>query len=107
MVLVGIYYSALSASQDQDIRQLVRNVAIKLLASISTAQMEHEVEMRVGRVTKRIQKTLLEESGISSSLEDEDIMEYTEMVINEVKSLRSLEPKRPASKDDNGDLMNS
>jgi hypothetical protein len=85
LVLIGIYYSALSASQDVDLRQSIRTVATKLLESIAVAQMEQDVEMRVGRITKRIQATMIEESGIPSSLDDQDIKEYTQQVINEVR----------------------
>jgi len=50
MVLIGIYSSAISVSEDSKLRQSIRNFAIKesrLLDSIWTAQMEQEIERRV------------------------------------------------------------
>jgi hypothetical protein len=88
LVLVGIYSSAISVSQDDKVRQSIRTVATRLLDSIGTAQMEREIENRVTSLTKRFQDTLAEQTGIVSSLEEEDIKEYTKQVVEEIKSTR-------------------
>ena len=60
----------------------------KLLYSIGLAQMEQEIQKKVITFTKRIQDNMTEETGIQSSLTDEDMKEYLEQVIREVKKDR-------------------
>ncbi len=94
LVLIGIYSSALSVSEDSKLRQSIRDFAMKesrLLDSIGTAQMEQEIEKRVIALTKRNQEILSEETGIESSLTEEDIKEYLGQVINEVSKDRVRE----------------
>lgn len=88
LVLVGIYSSAISVSEDSKLRQSIRSFALresKLLDSIGTAHMEQEIQRRVIKVTREQQKILIEKSGIQSSLTEDDIHIYLEQVINEVK----------------------
>ena len=63
----------------------------KLLYSIGLAQMEQEIQKKVITFTKRIQDNMTEETGIRSSLTDEDMKEYLEQVIREVKKDRQAE----------------
>jgi hypothetical protein len=91
LVLVGIYSSAISVSMDSKLRESIRNFATKesrLLDSIGTAQMEREIEKRVIELTKRNQDLMVEETGISSSLTEEDVKKYLEEVIKEVSKDR-------------------
>ena len=95
LVLLGIYSSAVSVSEDSKLRQSMRTVALKeakLLDSIGTAQMEQEIERRVIEVTKRSQDRMVEESGIESSLSEEDMKDYLQQVIEEVKKTKSAPP---------------
>jgi hypothetical protein len=90
LVLVGIYSSAISLSEDSKLRQSIRNFAIesKLLDSIGMAHMEQEIQKRVLAFTKRNQDRMAEETGIQSSLTEEDMREYLQQVIEEVKKER-------------------
>ena len=50
LVLIGIYSSAISISEDSRLRSSIRNFAIKeanLLDSIGTAHMEQEIQKKV------------------------------------------------------------
>jgi Tfp pilus assembly PilM family ATPase len=88
---LGIYSSAISVSEDSKLRQSIRNFAIKdsrLLDSIGTAHMEQEIQKRVLELTKQNQDRMAEESGIQSSLTEEDMKEYLQQVIEEVKKDR-------------------
>jgi len=88
LVVVGIYYSAISFAHDVTLRQSIRESAIKeskLLDSIGTAHMEQEIQERVISFTKRNQERIAEESGIQSSLTEEDMRQYLRQVIEEVK----------------------
>jgi hypothetical protein len=91
LILIGIYFSAISLSEDSKLRQSIRTLAIgesKLLDSIGTAQMEQEIERRVVVLVKQNQYKLTEESGVESSLTDQDIRQYLEEVIKEVKEAK-------------------
>jgi hypothetical protein len=88
LLLLGVYSSAISVSEDSKLRQSIRDFAIKesrLLDSIGTAHMEQEIQRRVWTLTKQNQNKMEEETGIQSSLTDDDVKEYLEQVIEEVK----------------------
>jgi hypothetical protein len=88
LILIGIYSSAVSVSEDSKLRQTIRGLTTKeskLLDSIGTAQMEQEIEKRVLSLTKQNKDRLAEETGIQSSLTEEDMKQYLEEVISEVK----------------------
>ena len=87
LIFIGIYSSALSVAEDSTLRQSIRRFAIKeskLLDSIGTAEMEREIQRKVVEFTKRNQDKMMEETGIASSLTEEDVKEYLELVINDV-----------------------
>jgi len=48
-------------------------------------RMEQQIEKRVIEIAKRNQDKMAEETGIQSSLTEEDMKEYLEQVIREVK----------------------
>ena len=86
LILIGIYSSAISVSQDSKLRQSIHKLAIKeskLLDSIGTAQMELEIQRRVIKITKENQDRMTEESGFKSSLDEDDIKQYLEQVLRE------------------------
>jgi hypothetical protein len=91
LIFIGIYSSAISVAEDSSLRQTIRSVAMKesrLLDSIGTAQMEQEIQAKVITLTRRNQDKMTEESGIESSLTEEDMKEYLKQVIVEVKKHR-------------------
>jgi hypothetical protein len=61
---------------------------LELVDNIGTAQMEQEIEKRVLKVAREQQDVLTDQSGIESSLTEEDMKEYLEQVIEEVKKQR-------------------
>ena len=88
LMLVGVYSSAISVAQDSKLRQSIRTTAIresKLLDSIGTAHMEQEIEKKVIELTIQNQDRLAEETGIHSSLTEDEIKEHIENVIREIK----------------------
>jgi len=52
------------------------------------AQMEQQIQKRVIEFTRLNQERLAEESGIQSSLTEDDIKQYLEQVIEEVKKTK-------------------
>jgi hypothetical protein len=88
LVLVGIYSSAISVSHDMKLRQSIRREATKearLVESIGWAQMEHEIVSRVMASTKENHDILAEETGIRSSVKEDDMKQYLQDVLKELK----------------------
>ena len=89
LILVGIYAAAISVSEDTKLRQSIRKIAVKessLLDSIGSGQMEQQIEKRVLASTREAKYSMLEQSGIESSLTEEDMKQYMEIVLSEIKS---------------------
>lgn len=88
LILVGIYHSALSASQDTKLRQSIRKFAkseSKLLDSIATAQVEQEIQSKAIRMIRHNQSRMAEQTGINSSLTEEDVKYYLHEVLAEIR----------------------
>lgn len=87
LVLIGIYSSAISISEDSRLRSSIRDLAMreaKLLGSIGMAQMEQQIQRRVISLTKQNQEKLVEDTGIQSTLTEEEMKQYIDQVIKEV-----------------------
>jgi hypothetical protein len=88
LILVGIYSSAISVSEDSKLRQSLRSFAIresKFLETIGTAHMEQEIQKKVLEFTRRNHDKMAEETGIQSSFSEEDVKEYLQQVIRSKK----------------------
>lgn len=94
LVLVGIYSSALSVSHDMKLRQSIRREATKearLVESIGWAQMEHEIVNKVMATTKENHDILARETGIRSSVKEDDMKQYLQEVLKELKGKKGEE----------------
>ena len=92
LVFVGIYSTAISVAQDINLRKSIRGFTVQqtnLLDSIGTAQMEREIEKKVIGLTRINQDRMAEETGVQSSLSEDDIKEYLERVIQEVQKQKA------------------
>jgi hypothetical protein len=88
----GIYASAVSIGSDSGLRQSIRKSVAqqsKLLDSIGTAHMERAIQETVLKVAKDQQEQLEEQTGIEPSLSEDDMKQYLEQVIEELKKSRS------------------
>jgi hypothetical protein len=92
LFFLGIYSASVSVSVDRKLRQSIRNAAIrestKFLDSIGTAEMVRDIERKVVSATEATRDNMERETGISSSVDDEDIKKYVQEVLHEVKSGR-------------------
>jgi hypothetical protein len=76
LLLLGVYSSAISVSEDSKLRQSIRQVTLsepRLLDSIGTAQMEQEIQKRMVAVMRKTRDLMTEETGVQSSLNEDDI----------------------------------
>ena len=55
--------------------------------------MEQEIEKRVLAATRKTQELMAEETGIQSSLSEDDMKQYLEQVIREVKMQKTTTGK--------------
>ena len=60
-----------------------------LLDSIGTAQMEQDIEKTILKITKEQQDVLTEQTGIEPSLTEDEVKEYLDTVLLEVKKMRT------------------
>jgi len=89
LVLVGIYSAATSVAEDSKLRQTIRKVAVKeakLLDSIGTALMENELQRRIIKLTKEQKEILTQQTGIEPSLDEDQVKQYVDEVIKEIKN---------------------
>lgn len=91
LIYSGLYSSAITVSQDlvlrQSIRQSVKEQS-KFLDSMGTAQMEGELQTRVLKTAKIASDSMEEETGVESSMSEDDMKDYMEIVMNELKDKR-------------------
>jgi hypothetical protein len=88
LILWGLYYSAISVSDDTKLRRTIRESALresKFLDSIGKAYIGQEIELKVLEVTKELKEILAEQTGVPPSLTEDEIKQYLSEVLTEVK----------------------
>jgi hypothetical protein len=91
LIYSGLYTSAAIVSQDTTLRQSIRRSVTdqsRLLDSIGTARMEQELQSRVLTIAKKNSDAMTEETGIETSLNEDDMKDYLEIVMNELHRKR-------------------
>ncbi|HKI08976.1 MAG TPA: hypothetical protein VKA09_11315 [Nitrososphaeraceae archaeon] len=93
LVLTGIYGSAISLAEDSRLRKTVRNyVQQKLLDDIALASVQREIYDRSTKIFREYKDDLYENSGLSTSLNDDEVRSYVEEVVklreSELKKIR-------------------
>lgn len=89
LVLVGLYSSAVSVAEDVNLRRSIKKSLqdhSRLLHSIGSAQMEQEIKNSVMQLAKQQSDQISNNSGIQPSLSDEEIKDYMNEVLEEIKS---------------------
>lgn len=88
LLMRGIYSSATSLSQDIKLRQSIRESAIKeleLLDRIGMAHMQQQLEKRVINIVKAQQDKIIEQTGIQTSLTEDEMKSYLNQVLAEIE----------------------
>lgn len=91
LILLGLYLSALSVSQDEQLRNMIKRSTLsesKFLHSIGTSAGEREkvIINTVLDKAKRQQETIANDIGIGTSLSEEDIKNYVKEVEEDEES---------------------
>jgi hypothetical protein len=96
MILLGIYSSAISISEDVKLRKLIRTTALdqaKLLDSLGTATLTENIQNKVVKIRKDVSDQMQEIAGLESMPSEEDLKQYVEEVVNEISKSRERNPK--------------
>ena len=94
LILIGIYYSTISMSEDVKLRQSIRKSAeneSKLLVSIGSANLEQKIEEKVIRKAKDRAISMTEQTGVQLSLTEYDMKHYLSTVLREIKVLQNVD----------------
>jgi hypothetical protein len=92
LLMIGVYSSATSLSHDIKLRQSIRRSAIRqleLLDRIGTADMEQKLVKRVLSIVKVERNSLIEETGVQTSLSEEDMKRYLSQVLDEIEKSKN------------------
>jgi hypothetical protein len=83
---MGIYSAAISVSQDAKLRQLIRKHAkeARPLHPLASAQMEADIQGKVVKIVQEQAATMARETGVQSSMTDQDVKQYLDAVIGEI-----------------------
>ena len=96
MIILGLYSTAISISQDIRLRQFIKNMTKKdlgFLSNIGQAQMEKQIQTKASdleNVVKEQRVELEKKSGIESSIQSQDIKQYLLEVLQEVDQHKSI-----------------
>jgi signal transduction histidine kinase len=102
LILMGIYSSAVSMSEDAELRQAIRKSAVdesKLLVGIGSAQMEQKIEKKVIEMAKDHSASMTEQTGVQLSLTEHDMKQYLSTVLKEIKVLQNVDEILKKGKD--------
>ncbi len=87
LIYSGLFSSAAIVSQDANLRQSIRRSITeqsKLLDSIGTAHMEQELQSRVLTIARKNSDAMAEETGVETSMNEDDMKDYLEIVMKEL-----------------------
>lgn len=87
LIYNGLYSSATTVSQDMVLRRSIRKSVFeqsKFLDSIGTSQMQREIQGKILTAAKKTSKIIEEETGVESSMTEDDMDDYLRKVIEEI-----------------------
>jgi hypothetical protein len=88
LIYFGLYFSAVSVANDVQLRHVIRKTLLdksKLLDSLGDAQMKQELEKSVFDVVKNNADRLERESGAPPVMTEQEIHQYSDVVIREIR----------------------
>jgi hypothetical protein len=87
LILLGIYSSAISISEDAKLRRMLRRTALdesRLLDSVGTAYMKEETKKKVLKIMKANSDKMIEVTGLESVPSESEMKQYLEEVMKEM-----------------------
>src|SRR6476646_6225865 len=93
LIYNGLYFSAVSISQDMTLRQSIKKSVMeksKLLHNIGTAEMENEIQKQLLPAARKVSESMSDKTGIETSLDENDIKSYMQVVLKELRKKPNL-----------------
>lgn len=93
LIYNGLYYSAVSISQDMTLRQSIKKSVMeqsKLLHNIGTAEMENEIQKQLLPAARKVSESMSDKTGIETSMDENDIKSYMQVVLKELRKKPNL-----------------
>jgi len=87
----GLFLSTIAISQDASLRRSIQKLSIEaaqMLGNLGVAQMQHEIQRRVMKISKEQEETLKDQTGIQQAVPEEEVRQYIDDVMQEVMKLR-------------------
>ncbi len=100
LILIGIYCSALTLSQNISLRNSIRTMAAKdanLLLNLGMSQMDSQIKKMVSKFRDKIKQEeefMTQKTGIETDLQSEEIEDYVKTVLNEIIKVKSQKEKK-------------
>jgi signal transduction histidine kinase len=94
LFVIGFYALAISISHDRSLRQSIRSSALevsKLLDVLGTPNVEQEIERRVLSTARKKEVAIVQQSGVESSLTENEMKRYLGTVLKEIKILKNID----------------
>jgi hypothetical protein len=88
-ILLGIYSSAISISEDAKLRHMLRRTALdesRLLDSVGTAYMKEEIQKKVLKIMKANSDKMNEVTGSDTVPSESDMKQYIEELMKEMQA---------------------
>ncbi len=92
MLFIALYSSAVSVSEDVSLRRNIKKKFLeqaRFLDSIGSAEMEQELIKKAMAINLKESDQMYENSGIETSVNEDEMKKYLEDVLQEVKDLKS------------------
>lgn len=90
LILIGLYYSAKSVSNDrkllQRLRKQIKNESISFLSAIGSAEWNKNLELTVHNLSKKVEES---KESTNSNLKEDDIRRYIVDMMDEIKKKKS------------------
>lgn len=105
LILLGIYSSVISISEDVKLRHLLRKTAIdqsKLLDSMATAHIREEIHKKAISIMKDNSDKMAEVTGIEHTHSEDLVKQYIDEVMKEMQKNRDRRPT--TTKDSNNEI---
>lgn len=93
LIYNGLYFSAVSISQDMTLRQSIKKSVMeqsKLLHNIGTAEMENEIQKQLLPAARKVSESMSDKTGIETSMDENDIKSYMQVVLKELRKKPNL-----------------
>jgi hypothetical protein len=99
LIFIGVYASALQIAHDNKVRRFIKKEIKEdlILHKMGTQEMYRETQDKILRVSERASREVEEDTGVKPELNDDEIRQYVEDVLSEVRKMKKVKTSDSAS----------